>query len=319
MGRPINIIVTATKRKRERIASALHLRDLADVSGSDRCRAWTTRLDECDGPQTSAESLYAGDHWQIARDLPRHASAFGWNARLWVCSPGYGLVRAEALLHPYSANYSSRHSDSIVAGLDGDRRPALQRWWHEVSTWPGPEPGQPRSVCHLADNFSDIPILVIASRTVIDVIEPDLIRAAGRMQCKAHLQILSGGSDSAGPLGAHMLPCDARLQSVFGGARMSLNIRTARFLLESCPKGGVSKEWSRRLADVLKNAPPVKRFERTALTDDEVAGFVLRGFHATPSPAWSRLLRQLRDDGYRCEQKRFAAIFKRVEAEIGLR
>jgi hypothetical protein len=159
-------------------------------------------------------------------------------------------------------------------------------------------------------------MLVIASRSVINVVEPDLIVAAGRLRHKADLLVVSGGSNSAGPLGNHILPCDARLQGVFGGARMSLNVRTARFLLETCPEEKMRQAWASRLTERLGEAPPLVRYERIVMTDEEVAALVLRSLQSNPSVSWSRLLRQLRDGGYRCEQKRFAAIFKQVAAEI---
>lgn len=316
MGRPINIVVTATKRKRERIPVPLQLRALAKIAFPQRCKEWTARLQDSDCPSFSPESLYAGDHWQIARGLPEHAAGFGWSAQLWICSPGYGLVRSGSLLHAYSANYSMRHADSIMVGGDGDRWPSLQQWWRELADWPGPEPGQPRSLLSLAQSFSEVPMLVIASKTVIKVIERDLASTAEQLRHKANLLIISGGSESGGPLGAHMLPCDARLQGIFGGARMSLNVRTAKYLLKSCPEENLPQAWARRVTDRLSDAPPIVRYDRVALTDDEVASFILRGFRSNPSASWSGLLRQLRGDGYRCEQKRFAAIFKRVASEI---
>lgn len=318
MVRLINVVVTSTKRKRSRILPPFEFRTLSKVSFTQRHQKWISRLEGGEAPRVEAGELYAGDHWQIARDLPRHAAAFGWDAKLWICSPGYGLIRPCALIHPYSANYSSRHIDSILAGCKLDRISSLQHWWREMAAWPGPEPGQPRTLEELGRQFPDVPLLVIASEAILKVIEPDLLEASRQLRRSTDLLIVSGGTSSAESLGSHLLPCDARLQNILGGARMSLNVRTARFLLENCPTKDVATTWSAQLAGLLKNAPPVKRYERTALTDDEVADFVLRGFHANHSTTWSRLLRQLRDEGYCCEQKRFAAIFNRVAAEIGL-
>ncbi len=317
MTRLINIVVASTKRKRGRVSAPLCFRDLVDVSFSRRFREWTTRLEETSGSRLSAASLYAGDHWQIARELTQHATASGWAAQLWICSPGYGLVRPEALLHPYSANYSERHADSILTGCELNRVSALRQWWKSLSRWTGPETGQPRSVEALAQSYVNVPILVVVSKAVIDVLEPDLLADIKQLGQNTELLVVSGGSVATGPLGTHILPCDARLQSALGGARMSLNVRTARFLLETCPDETLSRSWAQRLSDRLSRTAPVVRYERVALTDDEVTSFILRGLRSNPSVSWSGLLRLLRDSGYRCEQKRFAGIFRHVISAQG--
>ena len=98
---------------------------------------------------------------------------------------------------------------------------------------------------------------------------------------------------------------------------MSLNVRTVRFLLETGPTEEFAKEWSRRLADLLKDAPQIIPVERMPMSDDDLIGFILRSLTRDPSATWSRLLRQLRDSGHRCEQKRFAAIFKKIMRDQG--
>ena len=53
----------------------------------------------------------------VARGLPDEAG--GRPAQLWACSAGYGLIRADALVRPYAATFTSGHPDSVPSGADG--------------------------------------------------------------------------------------------------------------------------------------------------------------------------------------------------------
>lgn len=312
MGKLINIVVTSTKRKRQPVPSTLQFRSLAKIPFEKCVDEWCSRLEIDNSEVVAADELYAGDHWQISRFFPDQGRRAGWAVQLWICSPGYGLIRQRAPIHPYSANFSIGHPDGITASGTRQRFRYLQDWWARLKEWPGPEPGQPRTVEQLASRFPGSPLLLVASETIVRVLEPDLRRAADSMQRKDQFLLVSGGTSRTDDLGPHLLPCDARLQTVFGGARMSLNVRTVRFLLESGPTEEFVVEWSRRLAELLKDAIRARRVDRVAMTDEEIVGHILNQLCREPAASWSRLLRELRESGHRCEQKRFAAIFKKV-------
>ena len=59
----------------------------------------------------------------------------------------------------------------------------------------------------------------------------------------------------------------------------------------------------------LKAAPPLVKLERLPRTDAQVAGFIRRRRATEPDATASRLLREFRDLGFACEQRRFASIY----------
>ena len=53
--------------------------------------------------------------------------------------------------------------------------------------------------------------------------------------------------------------------------------------------------------------------KRQQTTDEEVKKFVMKAFRRRQEPRHSSLLRDYRDQGYACEQKRFRRLFQEVE------
>ena len=52
---------------------------------------------------------------------------------------------------------------------------------------------------------------------------------------------------------------------------------------------------------------------RKAVTDEDVRVFVRNALRANPRARHTALLREYREAGYACEQKRFGRLFKEVE------
>lgn len=307
----IHVIVTCTQRKSRPVPPELHLRHIPQVEPVGRCRQWRRRLADSPTARLTATELYAGEHWQVARSLAAEGIEAGRQVALWVCSAGYGLVPGSAPLCPYAATFSSAQPDSVLrpAAASSD----LARWWHELATWDGPTPGQPRTLAALARSDPSAAMLVAVS--------PPYLRACGRDLAEAitvardRLAVVCAGGAPAG-LAAVALPADARLQATLGGTRGALNVRIAAHLLAAHAGPFTRPALAATMADLLERQPPVPRYERTELDDDAVRRFIaaaLKGHHNGSGPACTRLLRRLRDSGYACEQRRFASLYRLVK------
>lgn len=318
MTRRINVIVTSTRRKRRQILSELCLREISDVDIETRAKQWIAKLESFSGHRVEAQDLYAGDHWQIARSLPQVAKSADWDVRLWICSPGYGLVKPKSLLAPYSATFSMTHADSVSKPSRTERVLLAQRWWNRIAEWEGPDRSGSRTIQQVATIDRHSPIVVVASKSLIKILEPDILRTCEQLSPKRDLLIVSGGTRPKGNLARHFLPCDARLQSLLGGARMSLNVRVLRHLL-SVPQStdALRTAWENVMAQMLSGSPKLQRFDRVALSDDEVRRYILEGLNHDRDVSRTRLLRRLRDSGFRCEEKRFRSLFECLVAELG--
>jgi hypothetical protein len=294
----LRVVVTCTRRKRRPVPALLHLGNVPGARISTRFHRWTELLASPVVPTVPAIDLYAGEHWTAARDL-REVVPPGHTFELWVCSAGYGLISSETELLPYSATFAARDPD-VVPG------PA-QEWWEALCGWVGPALG-PRSLGELAASDPTARILLVLSADYLRACHDDVFRAAQKLADSGQLSIISTGTGHSRDLNENLLPGDARLQASFGGTLKSLNVRTARYLLAEGLIGHA--EMAERLEMLLSRAAPQQRPERRRATDREIRAFIRRQVATDPKAAHTRLLRQLRDENYACEQGRFAALFE---------
>jgi hypothetical protein len=303
IGRRVHLVVACANRKSRPVPSLLRLRQVHGSTPAARAVAWVSQLERSADSTLPARELYAGEHWQIVRELQQTAAAAGLDASLWVCSAGYGLISADAPLRPYSATFAAGHPDSVCASPRYG-----SSWWTALAAWPGPAPNAPRTLRDLARHDPNALVLLALSSVYLAACAEDARSAAAELASPEHLTIISAGTEPRGLLGRHLVPADARLQATLGGTRQSLNVRILTHLIRH-PNALTHTGASNVLEGLLEAAPPLATYERIPRTDAQVAGFIRRRLTTNPEATASRLLREFRDLGYACEQRRFATIY----------
>jgi hypothetical protein len=299
----VHVIVTCTNRKTLPVPPELRLDSIRAHGIAQRARQWAARLAGAGSALLiAAQDLYAGEHWMIARGLPGLAAHT--RTYLWVCSAGYGLIPACALIRPYAATFSGR-PDRVPGGGEGARQ-----WWHALADWEGPAPGQPRSITSLTVADPSACFLLALSASYLDACRDDIAAAVGQLTDPDGLILISAGARFGGAVGAAMVPTDARLQAFLGGTRQALNARIAAHLVTTGITGRA--EATRYMSQLLARQPPVIRYERKKLSDEEVTEMIVSQLAHVPGASASRLLRELRDGGYACEQTRFGHLYRLV-------
>ena len=98
----------------------------------------------------------------------------------------------------------------------------------------------------------------------------------------------------------------------------ALNVRVAEHIINSLDGMQVSLESARAVvADLASKSPPLKKYSRRTMSDEEVRSFVAEELKSNTRVSKSALLRKLRDQGYACEQTRFSALFSEVKTLSG--
>lgn len=298
--RRLHIVVTCANRKRVAVPAALHLRRTPGKRTSQRAVHWIERIATTHTETVRAGELYAGEHWDIARQLPAAASGFV-HPMLWVASAGWGLIPADAPIRPYSATFSPRHLDSVATDRAG-----TQTWWDALATWQGPAGGTARSLTALVAEHPGDRVLLVLSQPYLSACSADLHDALKRAQ-EGQVSVIAAGATCNADLADVLLPADARLQHDVGGTRGSLNVRIAKHLLLA----GLSDHtaMSEHLRNQLASAPTLISYGRQRLSNEDVLAFIRPRLVADPTLSHTRLLRALRDAGLACEQARFAGLF----------
>ena len=297
----LHVVVTCTNRKTRTVPERLHLGSVPGADTSERAREWIRRISADPAPMIAAQDLYAGEHWMVARGITDEAG--GSPAQLWACSAGYGLIRTDALVRPYAATFTSGHPDSVPSGADDPIT-----WWQALGIWNGPNPGQPRSIRALAEADPAASFLLVLSASYLQACRGDIAAASKLVHDPDRFMVVSVGARNPGQLGDLLVPGDARLQACLGGTRQALNARIAAHLVSAGIRSRA--EASRQLARLLAQQPPITRYERKKLSNKEVLALIKDGLDESPGISASRLLRQVRDAGYACEQGRFGHLFQ---------
>jgi hypothetical protein len=99
-----------------------------------------------------------------------------------------------------------------------DPEQASRQWWDRVCSSALQHPIGPRSIAELAEQFGNVPMLVVMSADYLTAIRDDLRRAVSLPYFKTHLSIISSGTPSDHPLWQdHLLPSGADLAGSVGG------------------------------------------------------------------------------------------------------
>jgi hypothetical protein len=306
----VHLVVACANRKTQPVPTALRLRHVIGASPAGRAATWVEQLERSAEPTVPARELYAGEHWQVVRELEPTATAAGLDASLWVCSAGYGLVNADAPLRPYAATFAAGHADSVSP--NPRNRP---HWWAALADWKGPMASAPRTLRELAGHQPHAVFLVALSSAYLAACADDLLGAADELASPELLTIISAGTRSSSPLARHLAPATAQLQPTVGGTRQSLNSRILAHLLRRHADALTHTRIRRALSGLLAAAPPLVCYQRSPRTDPQVATFIRRRLTTDPEATASRLLREFRDLGYACEQGRFAVLYRAVRED----
>ncbi|NYF57183.1 hypothetical protein HDA35_003014 [Micromonospora purpureochromogenes] len=306
----VHVVVTCANRKSMAVPAMLRVAALEGFPRRQRLAEWIRRVSGPGQPSTVAAGLYAGEHWATARHL---AAAVRVEAKLWVCSAGYGLIPATAQVRPYAATFAMRERDSVGSSMSENRD-----WWGGLSQWVGPEPGEPRSFDHLARSNPDGTIIAVLSDAYLRACSDDLRMAAGRLRDPQRLTIV-GPSQADPALDELVVGVTARMRPAVGGSMLALNVRVAHRLLGLITADPVTHRRThlRALANELTAAAPPETPRRSSerMTDDQVRAFI-RPLAAAGTTSATRCLRQLRESGRSCEQARFKQLFHEVSLEV---
>ena len=305
----INLVIGCTARKRLGVCDKIRLQDIPRFSIAERIERWVALLDQFDSSESAvcAFDLYCGGAWSIISDaITRSTKRF--NVNLGVVSAGYGLVRPNERLVPYSATFARRHPDAVLSA--GGASSELKTWWRELSRWRFLNNRTPASIEQLASMSGEQPLLIALSADYLTAVADDLILARKELRTPDLMIIVSSGANKNGPLAENFLPCDARLEHVFGGVRSSLNARILRHILETESAATMRMSHVKpKFELLLKQQPSARTFRRQRMNDDEVIEFIQTCLAESPGRSCSTLLAALRRSNHACEQSRFRKIF----------
>ena len=296
----INVVVSCTERKSEPAEPFLCARELTRLDFDARIADWIERLALArEASRLPARELYQGEHWAVARELAKQE-----NVALWVASAGHGLISVNQEVASYQATFAAGHDDSVALSRSqsecDDQR---AKWWAEIQN------GKQNRVT-VEFLASQAPVLVAASRPYLAAMEGELLTAASARPGKVILA-------TVGPVPPKLRQLcsqgSGRLRGVLNGSMQSVNVRLAEAIVKAADGGDITLDSAiRETKRLMKEAPPLERFSRQLLSDEQVSACIVKHLVPEVGPSCSVLHRQLRNEGMACEQSRFSRLYKSV-------
>lgn len=329
MGRDLDIVVTCTDRKSLTPHKGVRVRDLpCQPDGSPSFEDWVSRLSGYPGDLAAARDLYQGETWTVGLELERIAREVrSGPVRTWVLSAGYGIIDLDTELAPYSATFSPASPDFVGGALEGRAGTnAARQWWRRLCANQSAQTG-PTSLEDVATAAAGDVLLVLSS-AYLRACHRDVVRAVSKNKRTIVLAPSAQGSraiqHAAPPFDARLLTTRQDRESgirrpILEGSRMSLNGRVAQLLVENFGDRAIDRaEASRFLAELTESQPPLATYDREDRSDEAVRRFIRQRLTEDPTVTKTGLLREFRDSGNRCEQKRFGGLFASVKDHLDL-
>ena len=294
----LHIVTSCTDRKLSAVPEELRLREIEESRLGNRVRCWTRRLSRTQESTVPVRQLYGGEHWteflRLIDDPPG-----GYTIQGWVISAGYGLLPVDGTVSPYSATFTRQSPDSV-------RPPSVawseSEWWTALADWPGLSEG-PR----LLSQLTDAPVLIAASGTYLRSIQPDLIRLLESSR-PGRATVFSSRTSAFLSTRTEFVGYDSRLQTLFGGSKVGLNIRALAHALSRASSSRTEK-LRQVITEAMASLPEPEYPIRDAAPDHEVRAFIRSAIAESLSVRPTPLLRRWRAGSRACEQGRFRALF----------
>lgn len=305
------IVLTAcTNRKRLPPSSDLTADSLPNGALDDVAEIWLSRI-AATTERIVAHNLYCGRSFVEARLASKSC-----DAPLFVISAGLGLISAVTEIPSYSLTISKGASNNVISRIEGRGGTALD-WWRRVST------GSPfgERLEEQSRRLPDGPILVALAAPYLRMVESDLLRLPETIRERLRIFVRGGDTVVAEGLNRWIMPYDDRFdgeESPLRGTHGDFAQRAARHFAETVltEANGMDLEKHRAaVACALAPLTPPPPIRRTPANDVQIKELI-RAYWTAADGRAGRMLRVLRDDlEVACEQRRFSALFREVQAE----
>lgn len=335
----LHIIANCANRKGRKPTAALG--DISERDPQKLAKLWWKKLNNkfyklsdqqelfrAEKDRIKAIDLYVGSYWSVIRSLPREAESAGFNPKFWIISAGYGLINDSDRIRPYSATFAKNNKDSVFRDKNPELRVEyIQNWWESIADRSLPESSNPRRIRSLIEENQNDNFLFVLSLDYLIAIEQDLLEGFTKLEDSERLVLITTRSKfSQEVLSANTIPSDARLQCtskceencnqhfLSKGIRGVIGADLALKIIEKSQEWGFNAtKIKKNIEKIIRQSPELITLKRKLLTDAEVKKFIVGGIQNSESASCSALLRQLRDNGYACEQNRFKKIYWEVK------
>jgi len=301
----LHLVVTCTNKKSVDIPEQCKFFNSIGNSLNEKYNCFQKNLHSTN--KIKAKDLYSSQYWSVVNSIVAQANTLQINLNVWICSAGHGLISWDSLISPYSITFSKDSEDSLGSNENA------QNWWSILSNNSIAVQDKPITFTNLLQRYNKDKFLMSLSTAYLKATYYDI--KVG-LQHNPNVSIASVGGFKENMFDKQILPVDSRMIQHVGGVFSTLNINIIKFLFDCSDIHYFEHEKMVKMLDaILYDTPENIKHQRTTLDDTEIVSFI-KSQSIKENVSKTSLLRQLRDKGYACEQKRFGKIYDQVRTKL---
>lgn len=243
----LNIIVSCVSNKSVPVPSSLQFRNIELDTIPKMGEKWISSLKSVDSPLTPAYQLYSGAAWNAILEAKEVSDSLeNYEVNWYIMSVGYGLIKWDEPIKPYSATFSK-------PSFDGLRKRVLKQeanleWWKYITNR--------RNLTISGISSPDSTTIVMGSTEYINAIREDL-------EWCNNLLIISS-TYNARYFVDKQIQTHEKLRFIVGGGKIDNNARNLKFVLQHIDEWGVDLDTingnlNHIISEIKEELPKVNR------------------------------------------------------------
>ncbi|MGV6830570.1 MAG: hypothetical protein ACWA5P_03285 [bacterium] len=275
--------------------------DFSNINKS--CPLWSRNLRKVSIDTIKARDLYQGVSWSTTLDVEESFSKT-MDTTLLIASAGHGLINANDKISPYACTFSKGHKDSVYNFINV--RNVTKFWWKKTNKMT------------ISKFEQDAYFFIFVSSEYIIAME-NFIEELISIYGEKVFVLSSSQTKFSKNIEKNIIKFDTKFNSFEAGTLTTLSQRCMRWLSNEINAGKVSLELSSMKEHVetfLSTLKPYKIKVGKQLNDKELIKMIKKQIKNKQIGSATQGLKDLRSNGFACEQTRYGKFFKKIKVEL---
>jgi len=258
----LNIIVACVANKSTPPPKELQFRGIDLDTIPNMADKWINKLQLSSSPLVKANQLYSGAAWNTikkAKIISDNLDSF--DIEWYIMSVGYGLIKWDQPIKPYSITFSKPSFDSLRKRVL--KQDANNKWWSYITS------KRKLKISDIAT--SDSNTIILGSTEYINAIKGDLKESKNFM--------IFSSMYNARYFKEQHVKTHEKLRFITGGGKSDNNARNLKYVLEHLEKWGVGlNDINKNLSKIISNIKqelPKSNFKRKPINEQEAKKTIL--------------------------------------------
>jgi len=302
----INIISSCTNSKKKIASEAFKIASFkTDMQLESVIDIWNKNIEKETTRVYEATKLYKGGAWKATLDTNTMLSK-KFNTSLYVASAGYGLIHSKTKICPYDSTFASSTANSITKFIVNADKNANVQWWNMINKF------------KLSSFQKGSYFFIVLPHEYLSAAQ-DTIKLLIENFDKNVFIFIANKHPIPLFMKNNIVRFDSRFNSFQTGVLSNMLQRAVLWLSTEIIKNEIPlchQELQKHIEIKMKNFEAFNMPVRLKLTEEEIRIKIKSMILEDKTLSATKGLKNFRNSGYACEQKRFGKIFKEVKSEL---